>query len=314
MTEGLKPGPLTVSMVPLLTAGRSVLRVRSYGDQEKLATFIHASGEGDHIVLKVDEEGQTAPNCWGIHRFSYIGERGDDGWISWSGGPEPIPHSTPGLHVRCRNGVEHEARGFMSHYWLHDGDAHDIIAFRLVSESPALPLGEGKGSSAQEADTHRATDGAVLVLKEPDAGLLSVIASMVRRIAVPTSIDPDEVYFDNGHARKIYQAVIDAAPKQPSVPTEGHGTGVVGWQPIETAPKDGTHFLAVDECGDACRCAYHSHGYIMSFCGQPVVQPFEPILWRPWIEAPPAASVSMGIAAGDEPKDPASIPAVEGGQ
>jgi hypothetical protein len=63
-----------------------------------------------------------------------------------------------------------------------------------------------------------------------------------------------------------------------------------GWRDIATAPKDGTHFLAVDESGDASRCAYHSHGYIMSFCGQPVVQPFEPVLWMPWTNTalPPA--------------------------
>ena len=55
-------------------------------------------------------------------------------------------------------------------------------------------------------------ENTVNVPREPDSGLLSVIASMVRRIAVPTSIDPDEVYFDNGHARQIYKAITDAAP------------------------------------------------------------------------------------------------------
>jgi hypothetical protein len=55
-------------------------------------------------------------------------------------------------------------------------------------------------------------ENTVNVPLEPGSGLLSVIASMVRRIAVPTSIDPDEVYFDNGHARQIYKAITDAAP------------------------------------------------------------------------------------------------------
>lgn len=50
---------------------------------------------------------------------------------------------------------------------------------------------------------------------EPDAGLLSVISAMVRRIAVPVSVEDEEVYFDNGHARQIYQAVIQSAPAAP---------------------------------------------------------------------------------------------------
>ena len=55
-----------------------------------------------------------------------------------------------------------------------------------------------------------------------------------------------------------------------------------GWHTMDSAPRDGTHFLAVDEAGDASRCAYHRDGYIVSFCGQPVVQPFEPTLWMSW--------------------------------
>lgn len=65
-----------------------------------------------------------------------------------------------------------------------------------------------------------------------------------------------------------------------------------GWRfDMENAPRDGTHFLAVDEAGDACRCAYHSEGYLSSFCGQPVVQPFEPIAWRPWEPVPEQEAV-----------------------
>lgn len=60
--------------------------------------------------------------------------------------------------------------------------------------------------------------GMVTVPIEPDAGLLSVISAMVRRIAVPVSIEDEEIYFDNGHARLIYKAVIDAA--QPSAGAE----------------------------------------------------------------------------------------------
>lgn len=60
------------------------------------------------------------------------------------------------------------------------------------------------------------------------------------------------------------------------------------WLPIETAPKDGAHFLAYDPCGDMYRAAYHSDGYIVSFCGQYVTVPPEPLCWRP-LPAPPEA-------------------------
>ena len=53
----------------------------------------------------------------------------------------------------------------------------------------------------------------VRVPKEPNPALLPVIASIVRRLAIPTNIDPDEVYFDNGHARQIYAAIVAASPQ-----------------------------------------------------------------------------------------------------
>jgi hypothetical protein len=76
---------MDASDVPMLVAGRSVLLVRSYGDEMKLATYL----SGDDPLV-VDEEGQGR-NVWGLHRFTYIGERGDDGWISWGGGENPVP-------------------------------------------------------------------------------------------------------------------------------------------------------------------------------------------------------------------------------
>ena len=53
----------------------------------------------------------------------------------------------------------------------------------------------------------------VRVPKEPNPALLPVIASIVCRLALPTNIDPDEVYFDNGHARQIYAAIVAASPQ-----------------------------------------------------------------------------------------------------
>jgi len=87
---------------------------------------------------------------------------GDDGWISWSGGPNPVPGRR--VEVRFSDGLE-EA-GMESNFWAgggHDWWRHQcekpsqrIIAFRLVSEAA------DKGSSLR--DTHRATDVAVVAV------------------------------------------------------------------------------------------------------------------------------------------------------
>ena len=70
-----------------------------------------------------------------------------------------------------------------------------------------------------------------------------------------------------------------------------------GWQPIETAPRDGTHFLAYEPTGDMYRAAYHSHGYVMAFGGQPVVKPPEP---THWMLVPPSPTASAAEAEGRE--------------
>lgn len=70
-----------------------------------------------------------------------------------------------------------------------------------------------------------------------------------------------------------------------------------GWQPIETAPRDGTHFLAYEPTGDMYRAAYHSHGYVMAFGGQPVVNPPEPTHWMP-VPASPAPDEAEAEARG----------------
>ena len=52
----------------------------------------------------------------------------------------------------------------------------------------------------------------VVVPREPDPKLMGALASIVRRVAIPASIDPDEVYFDSGAARLLYRAVVDWHP------------------------------------------------------------------------------------------------------
>ena len=55
-------------------------------------------------------------------------------------------------------------------------------------------------------------EGFKLVPVEPTGAQATAIAKAVREMAVPTSIDPDEVYFDNGHARRLYAAMLSASP------------------------------------------------------------------------------------------------------
>jgi hypothetical protein len=170
MTNLKSGSPLTADMVPLLTAGRSVLQ----HVKEGVCTFEEAFGgigRGTLLVTLSSGEGYGAA----IENLSYIGERGDDGWISWSGGENPVPGRR--IFVRCRGdgGVFFDStipEPSEQFSWKEIGVA-SIIAFRLVSEAA-------------------------------DKGSL---------------------------------------PASPSVPGEGHGTGVVGWQPIETAPIDGREVL-----------------------------------------------------------------------
>lgn len=71
--------------------------------------------------------------------------------------------------------------------------------------------------------------------------------------------------------------------------------GAEGWQPIETAPKDGSHFLAYEPTGDMYRAAYGRDDVLHAFCGQPVVYSPEPTHWMP-VPVSPTPSSSGGRA------------------
>ena len=63
------------------------------------------------------------------------------------------------------------------------------------------------------------------------------------------------------------------------------------WQPIETAPKDGTKFLAFED-GDYYGCSFNWEDdeegtiYWNTYCGQPACYTPEPTHWMPLPEGP----------------------------
>lgn len=65
-------------------------------------------------------------------------------------------------------------------------------------------------------------------------------------------------------------------------------TASPGWQPIETAPRDGAVFLALED-GEYYGCARSECGdFWVGYCGQPVVYTLEPTHWMPLPAAPEA--------------------------
>jgi len=142
----VKPGPLTADMVPLLTAGRSVLR-RADGERLVVVRHLDTAQGSDGFEWELLAGKTDAPIGLGrLQLYDYIGERGDDGWISWSGGENPVPGKC--VETRHRSGKEYTGKDAeMSDwwyqgpgFWIHDGTSSDIIAYRIVP----TPGGEGK--------------------------------------------------------------------------------------------------------------------------------------------------------------------------
>ena len=58
-------------------------------------------------------------------------------WIEWNGGECPVPGDTR-VDIMTRNGdVSSGGLTAKSWFWNHDGDSSDIIAYRIVEQSPA---------------------------------------------------------------------------------------------------------------------------------------------------------------------------------
>jgi len=60
-------------------------------------------------------------------------EKGDDGWLEWSGGECPVDEMEP-VQVKFRNGLVKDGRRAASWDWRHesDPDLGDIIAYRVI--------------------------------------------------------------------------------------------------------------------------------------------------------------------------------------
>ncbi len=88
-------------------------------------------------------------------------------------------------------------------------------------------------------------------------------------------------------------------PASPSVPGEGHGTGVVGWQPIETAPRQEAVMLGHERLRGWFRIGICNALGEWSYDDRPWLQqdPLDetPTHWM-LLPPPPAASVSMGTS------------------
>ena len=76
------------------------------------------------------------------------------------------------------------------------------------------------------------------------------------------------------------------------------------WNPIETAPWDGTHILAMEEDGHMFRAAFNAESKSWStYCGQPAVYSPGPCAWRPiplHPDADPMRPLPVPPEAGDD--------------
>lgn len=114
--------------------------------------------------------------------------------------------------------------------------------------------------------------------------LAPVILPRVMKDAVGRMVDD----FSRDHARlftvDIWNTLRAAAPQPLAAAPEAAPNQ--GWRGIETAPRDGTDFLAADGDGAVYRC-WRLEDAWAARCGQPVVQEPEPTHWRP-LPTPPA--------------------------
>jgi len=163
---------------------------------------------------------------------------------------------------------------------LSDLLADDEI-YITVNKSEAL-------THAIENMKRGAPEGWKLVPKEPTLEM--------REVAVKYVDGPYDISrFDIHDAEDVYKAMLSAAPEPPQY-TRGQ------WQPIETAPKDGTGVLLCISIGDGHHVqytgSYHDgHWWVTNFSGEDEYW-YTPTDWRP-LDEPPQESTTKASGALD---------------
>lgn len=145
MTQAPTPGPLSAEDVNLLVKG-DLLRVIC-------DTLIGEPSlripKGTVVEFEASEQGlvDVQGDFWGHHAFAFIGRPDADGWMTWSGGENPVPGQV--AETKHRDGVVYEgAEAWPSDewfdgpgFWVHDGSDSDIIAFRVAPTAPVEASG-----------------------------------------------------------------------------------------------------------------------------------------------------------------------------
>lgn len=102
------------------------------------------------IAEVVEAEGgfvSVRGESWRSENFTFIGRPDAEGWMTWSGGENPVPGQM--VECRIRRGWR-DKKPFTSDRarWAHDGGNSDIIAFRLTTPSDQ---GEDAGRTLAKA-------------------------------------------------------------------------------------------------------------------------------------------------------------------
>lgn len=161
-TQGaLRHGPLTADMVPLLTAGSSVLVHTGRWAGTVVKTFDEPPGAVINVFAALSEATRSETGVvvgddmtrYHVSFYTYIGERGPDGWITApEGGWKCNPVPGQWVNVRQRGYKNEDGAAFLSDNqdWrgdTHPGHASNIIAFRPAEALTAHPPATGSGEA-----------------------------------------------------------------------------------------------------------------------------------------------------------------------